>query len=216
MWCTCTTCVFGSVTGESIYNAAAICGKIMTLFPVSGNIDKDQRTFRFNRDTLIELDRMAKETGVSANQLAEDCLVEGFIHIVLKRDIQAMTLGREDIMSILELIKSIEQIKRLGERLGSSVPERLYALHNVEPSWKAVLSALDQVYGKTCGWFKFKHYSNQDRTTGKEVHRLIFTHDAGIKWTAFLERYMTSTLNRLLKVEPKIVIATDKMLKLTA
>jgi hypothetical protein len=188
----------------------------MAVFPASGDSGKVQRTFRLKKNTLSELDRIAKEMNVPVNQLADDCIIDGLIHIVLKRDVHAITIGREDMMSILEQIESIEKIKELGEKLGRSVPKRLYALHNVEPSWKAVLSALDQVHGKACGWFVFKHYSQYDDRADKEIHRLIFTHDGGVKWTVFVEGYLTGMIRTLLKTEPKIGTVTDKMLELTA
>lgn len=188
----------------------------MALFPSSGDAGgKEQRTFRFKKDTLRELDRMAKEMNVSANQLADDCIVENLIHKMLKNGIQTMTLSRESIMKILALSKDDNEIRGVGWELGGSGPKQIYAIHDVELNWNALLIDLDRVYSKACGWFEFKHYCHRDRT-GKETRRLIFTHDAGSKWTAFLEGHMMNMLKSLLNVEPKVVTATDKMLELRA
>ena len=184
----------------------------MTISPSPDDAGKELRAFRYRKDALRELEKAAKGMGIPVNQLVNDCVVEGLIHITLRRGAQAMTLSRQSVVKILSLIENIDEIIRVGGEVGDSLPMQLYAVHDVEPSWDSVLFALDQVHGKSCGWFEFKYHSHYDRT-GKELHRLIFIHDAGIRWTAFIEGYITKMLKRLLKVESKVIAATDTMLE---
>ena len=202
----------------------------MSFFPSSGEyamIDgrrdssskkktKGLRAFRFKSDALWELDRMARERGANANQLLEKFLDRELILGRLWPQIHPVNIGREDLKMVLEIARaSSEQgpskLVTAGGEFGGTVPTQMFAINNVEPSWDTVIYSLDQVYGKTCNWFEFNHHvENEDK------HKLVFTHELGFGWTDFQKGYQTNMLRSLLKVEPKIIKETDRMLVLRA
>jgi hypothetical protein len=190
----------------------------MSFFPSSGDNGRGQRTFRLKKNILRELDRLAKVMRGSSNQLVDDFLEEIFVRKMLKNGVRTMTLSREGVLNLLQLTNNDDDsaVRRVGGDLGGSEPKQIYAVHDVKPSWDTLLTDLNKVYSKTYEWFEFTSHCHSDPITGKETYRLIFTHDAGSKWTAFLEGYITNMIKSLLKAEPKVITATDNLLELTA
>lgn len=172
-------------------------------------IKRIHRNYRVKETVVEDLEMVSEVMSMPVNQLVNECLEEGLIHRRLKISIDAMTLGREAIVKILEHIKNDAEIEQIGREMGGSLPKQHYAVHNVEPTWDTVLDAFDRIYSKACGWFEFRHYVGEEDT-----HRLLFIHDAGPKWTLYLKGYIPTMLKSLLKVEPKIVTVTDKLLEL--
>jgi hypothetical protein len=174
---------------------------------------RELRSFRFRSVALQELDRMAQEHEINANQILERFLDRELILGHLWPQIHPVTIGREDLKRVLDIARDTEEgpsrLVTAGGEFGGTVPKQMFATHNVRPGWDTVIRSLDQVYGKTCNWFRFRHH-----VEGEDQHRLVFTHQLGLGWTDFQRGYQTEMLRSLLKAEPKITTETDRMLVL--
>ncbi len=156
------------------------------------------RTFRIRKDVLDELDRRASGMLMTANQLVNQMLYRELFLEVLFREIDALTISRETFTSILKSTNTGD-FEEAGRRMADIVPVQLFAMHQVEANLQSYIDALGEVYGKICGWFSFKHLP------GRNLQRLIVTHELGPNWSAFLKGYIGEMLRKTTGVKPKVV-----------
>ena len=167
-----------------------------------------KRTYRLDDDITAELVKRAREYGISENQLVNKWLKRYLYLDPLQKYLHAITLGRDTLLNIAKSDGSKEDLERVGRFLGGIAASQLFPAYNIKPSLATVITALDQVYSKTCGWFEFKQHSKKDACY------LILLHEMGSEWTAFLKGYFESYLKVLLNLEPKVRV-TDNMLEFT-
>lgn len=166
------------------------------------------KTYRIRKDVLDEIDKRANEYGISSNQLVNQWLTKCMYLEPLWKHLNAITIGRSTLLPIIASANK-DELEKIGSDLGKVISKNLFCLYNVELSWASVTYAFQEVYGKNCNWFDFKHHVMDD------THNLVFVHDLGLNWSNFLNSYIGIILKTLLKVDAVSEI-DEKMVKFTA
>lgn len=166
------------------------------------------KTYRVRKDVLEEIDKRAKEYGISSNQLVNQWLIKCMYLEPLWKHLDAVTIGQKTLSALI-MSADENEIEKVGDDLGRVIANQLFTLYHVKPCWTSLAHAFEEVYSKNCNWFRFKHH-----TTG-DTHNLIFIHDLGYKWSIFLKSYIGTTIKILLKVEATPEI-DEQMVKFTA
>lgn len=147
-------------------------------------------TFRINESYSNELDIIADESKISTNALVNQIIGE-YVTIEKPMKQYGVITGSTDLF--LELINTLDKkdLKRIGEKIGSSEPKEFIKLKWNEITRGTVLEFIS-IYCNHCG------YGRPEIISTNETIKIIINHGLGEKFSTYLESFVEAMIKSTL------------------
>ncbi len=159
----------------------------------------DHISLRVDHEIKTQIEKDAKKRKINLNSLINLILTKYVSFDSLIEQSEAVPLNKSLFMSILESIET-EEMERIGKELGPVAVRQTFAFQGLNFD----LEGLIEHYFQPVSSFT-KCYTFNVVGTGAS-RRLMFQHQYGRKWSAFLKQYIGGMIKSATHTEPRIAI----------
>ncbi|MEJ2242172.1 MAG: hypothetical protein P8Y18_08530 [Candidatus Bathyarchaeota archaeon] len=155
------------------------------------------RTFRMNPEYDKVLSEEAEKHGLSVSSLLNQIIQQYVMFTRFTEKNPTINLPFNIFDQLIENIKN-EDLKEIGERTGSSIPEETILQRGKQRNFETLSWLMEGIYDKYNNWFKF----SRSNVNGEE--RIHFFHQMNSQWSTFLGSFIVSMFKSVLELNPKI------------
>ena len=141
------------------------------------------RTIRIDRAIDDQIVSEAENKEISTNNLIEQILLIYLNHTRYVESNLSLTILPATIAIFLKYLDD-EDLVKIGEEVGRTIPERMFLSRGIVFDKKAVLSHVLQVFGGSDNWFKVSYHEEGMRPY------LYIRNSLGSKWVLFIEAFL--------------------------
>ncbi len=154
-------------------------------------------SFRIPIELRTSLEEEGKRRNTNVNALVNQILGRYMAFDRKADDERAVVLEKITFERILSQIPA-EVLADIGGDLGPKIVKRLLAFYAIQPNLSSLVESYFEPMGSFSGWYHFRMSRTGPNPT------LVFEHDNGPGWTAFLERYIAGVITSVLGIQPRI------------
>jgi hypothetical protein len=164
--------------------------------------DSRTRSIRVDKAIDDEVIYEAEHHNTSTSNLIEQILLSYLNHTRYVEDTSSLTI-QPDTMTIFLKYLDEEDLEKIGEEVGRTIPERRFLRRGIVINEKAVLDHLLNVFGSSDNWFQVSYHE------GKRPY-LYIRNSLGSKWIVFIEAFIRA-FYKLLDVEVESIRIGDNL-----
>jgi hypothetical protein len=156
-------------------------------------------SLRMSRETKAKLKAEAEQRGISFNNLTNQIIQR---HVAFDRIVEkvgGIPLSRALFESMLNQV-SIEGMEAIGKELGPKLIRQAFKILGFSYDLESLIKTYFEPLSTYSGWYSFSV-----SRTGQE-RRLLFEHNHGQKWSAFLGQYVGGIITAAIGREPQVAI----------
>jgi hypothetical protein len=159
----------------------------------------DHISLRVDRETKTQLEKEARQRKINLNSLVNLVLSKHVSFDRIVEHTEAIPLNKALFIGIIEAIQ-IEEVERIGRELGPRVVKQTFAFLGLDFNLEGLIEHYFQPVSTFSRWYSFN-------VTGSGANRrLMFEHQYGRKWSAFLKQYIGGIIKSATGTEPKITV----------
>jgi hypothetical protein len=164
-------------------------------------------SIRISENLMDVLEEDAFHQNISCSFLITRILMKYVFFDRLANQVEAITMNGSLFTDVLADIPQ-ETLESIGKKRGSSLWMDAFSFANLNWDLESLIKHLFEPGAQYSRWYKFNVVKSSSTT------KLIFAHDYGRKWSAFLASYLGSIVNSATARQPKIGF-DDKMVTIS-
>jgi hypothetical protein len=156
-------------------------------------------SFRILVEVMAGLKRVAEQRAISVNSLIGQILVKFLFFDRIAEHVEAVPLNKLLFTGMLDLIE-IGEMERLGRELGPKLIKKTFAFLSLEFDIDGLIRNYFLPVATYSRWYSFS-------VAGSGANRrLLFEHEYGPKWSAFLKQYIAGIIKSATGSESRITV----------
>jgi hypothetical protein len=142
------------------------------------------------------LEKDAKRANTNFNSLASQILSKYLSFDKIAKHVSAIPINEYLFSGMLEDMP-VDHLERLGKELGPKLIKRTFVFLDLEYDLDGLIHNYFDPMSSFSGWYTFTAAESE---SGR---KLMFEHQYGLKWSAFLKTYISSIIKTATGTEPR-------------
>ncbi len=154
-------------------------------------------SFRIPLDLKEKLETEAEAKNDNLNALVNQVLAKHVTFDLMAEHTGTIVLEKLLFSEIIDRVTT-DELEAIGKELGPKVVNQWYGFLNIRNDFDSLIRHYFRPMSAYSGWYRFNSVGSGSS------QRMMFEHEYGPAWSAFLKQYVAGTIKSIMEVEPKV------------